>query len=72
MEMGGGCDSRGGFVQRKWNVSDLKDDPHISVLEAKAAKEAVMALAKPGDLVRLHIDNNAALAYAKKQGGPRS
>ena len=72
MEMGGGCDSRGGFVQRKWNVSDLKDDPHISVLEAKAAKEAVMALAKPGDLVRLHIDNNAALAYVKKQGGTRS
>ena len=69
---GGGHCSRGGFVQRTWSSDDLVDDPSINWLETRAARESVLALAQPGDRVRLHIDNKTAAAYIRHQGGTRS
>ena len=72
LSRGGGCCSRGGFFQRHWSEDELVDEPHISILEARAAKESVINLSKSGDFVRLFIDNFTALSYIKKQGGTRS
>ena len=70
--MGGAHSSRGEFVQRPWTVVELENDPHINQLEIKAAKEGLARLTKKGDRVRLHVDNTAAVAYIKHQGGTRS
>ena len=72
MERGGACSSRGDFYQRSWEDNDLQDDPHIAFLETRSAKEGVLALANVGDRVRLHIDNVAACAYIRRQGGTKS
>ena len=72
MSMAGACNSRGEYFQRLWSEQELAEDPHISLLEARSAKEAVVHLTQPGDKVRLHIDNFTALTYVKKQGGTRS
>ena len=72
LEMGGGFSSRGGFVQRAWTKDDLAEDPSINLLETRAARESVMALAKPGDRVRLTVDNRTAAAYIRHQGGTKS
>ena len=45
---------------------------HISLLEIRAAKDCILALAQPGDSVRLHMDNITACAYVRKQGGTKS
>ena len=63
---------QGGFFQREWAPSELESDPHINLLETIAAKESVLNLAHPGDLVRLHIDNRVACSYISKQGGTKS
>ena len=72
MEMGGARSSRGEFNQRSWTTEELDDDPHINLLEVRAAREGVKALARPGDKVRLHLDNVTACAYIRKQGGTKS
>ena len=72
LHMGGGHNSRGQFFQRQWMESELSSGNHISLLETRAAREAVSQLADPGDIVRLHIDNTSACAYIRKQGGTRS
>ena len=72
LEMGGGYSSRGGFVQRAWTSDDLVQNPSINLLETRVARESVMALSKPGDRVRLHVDNKTAAAYIPCQGGTKS
>ena len=72
LEMGGGHSSCGGFVQRAWTLDDLARNPSINLLETRAALESVMALSKPGDHVRLHVDNRTAAAYIRCQGGTKS
>ena len=47
-------------------------DPHINLLETRAAREAINELAEPGDNVRIHIDNWTAAAYIRCQGGTKS
>ena len=69
---GGGHSSRGEFVQRAWDPEDLADEPSINLLETRATRESVLALAQPGDRVRLHIDNRTAAAYIRCQGGTKS
>ena len=72
LEMGGGHSSRGGFVLRAWTSDDLVQNPSINLPETRAARESVMALSKPGDRVRLHVDNRTAAAYICCQGGTKS
>ena len=72
MIRGGGHNSRGEFVQSHWSKDDLEDDPHINLLETRAARESVLALTVPGDRVRLHVDNGTAAAYIRCQGGTKS
>ena len=72
MSRGGGHSSRGEFVQRAWDPEDLADKPSINLLETRAARESVLALAQPGDRVRLHIDSRTAAAYIRCQGGTKS
>ena len=72
MRMGGARNSRGQYFQRSWDPSDLQGDPHINILELRAAKEALLALSIPGDRVRFHIDNRSACAYIRHQGGTKS
>ena len=69
MSRGGGHSSRGEFVQRAWISEDLADDPSINLLETRAASKSVLALAEPGDCVKLHIDNRTVAAYIHCQGG---
>ena len=71
MERGGAHSSRGDYVQRYWSPEELASDPHINLLELRAARES-LALARAGDRVRLHLDNKVALYYIRKQGGTRS
>ena len=71
LTMGGARSSRGEFIQRAWNKEELSSNPHINVLEVRAAREG-LALSQPGDIVRLHLDNRTACAYIRKQGGTRS
>ena len=69
---GGGHSSRGDYVQRAWSSEDLETNPSINLLETRAAREAVLALAEPDDSVRLYIDNRTAAAYIRCQGGTRN
>ena len=71
LERGGSHSSRGDFTQRKWSQAELATEPHINLLELRAARESLV-LASPGDHVRLHMDNKVALYYLQKQGGTRS
>ena len=50
----------------------MADEPSINLLETRATRESVLALAQPGDRVRLHIDNRTAAAYIRCQGGTKS
>merc|ERR1711954_317278 len=68
----GAHNCRGQFMQRLWTKQELDLDPHINFLEIRAAKEAAIKLSKPGDYIRLHIDNKVAVCYIHKQGGTRS
>ena len=70
--MGGAYNSRGQFTQRPWSSQELDLAPHINLLEIRAAREAVASLARPGDRVRLHVDNVTAVAYIRHQGGTHS
>ena len=70
LSRGGAHSSRGEYVQRHWTEDEQLD--HINMLETRAAKEGVAQLARPGDLVRLHLDSTVALAYIRRQGGTRS
>ena len=72
MEGAGAHTSKGQFLQRDWTPEELSKDPHINLLEVRAAREAVLAFARPGDQVRLHVDSKVAAAYLRKQGGTRS
>ena len=58
LQMAGGHSSRGDFFQREWNPSELATDPHIILLETIAAKESVLNLAHPGDLIRCKIHSS--------------
>ena len=49
-----------------------KNYPHINLLEIRAARDGIVALADPGDRVRLHMDSVTACAYVRKQGGTKS
>ena len=70
--MGGARNSRGEYTQRSWSSKELYKDPHINLLELRAAREGIDKLAVQGDKVRLHIDNTTACSYIRKQGGTRS
>ena len=72
LERGSGHSSRGGFVQRAWTSDDLAQNPSINLLETRVARESVMALSRPGDCVRLHVDNRTAATYIPFQGGTKS
>ena len=72
MSRSGGHSSRGEFVQRAWTSDDLAGEPSIKLLETIAAHESVLALAEPGDRIRLHIDNKTAAAYIRCQGGTKN
>ena len=63
--------SRGRFGQQAWSTEELRSDPHINLLEIRAARLA-LALAEPGDRVRLHIDSRVAARYILRQGGTKS
>lgn len=67
--MGGAHNSRGEFQQRPWTEEER--NMHINQLELRAAREA-LALTRPGDRVRLHIDSKTAATYIRKQGGTKS
>ena len=71
MVMGGARCSRGRWLQRAWTPSEMELDPHINLLELRAAKEG-LSLASPGDMVRLHLDSTTACSYIRRQGGTRS
>ena len=71
MERGGSHSSRGDFIQRSWSPEELAENPHINLLELRAARES-LALARAGDKVRLFLDNRCAMFYILKQGGTRS
>ena len=68
---GGAHCSRGKFHQRNWTEKELSLDPHINLLELRAAKESLF-LAQPGDIIRLHLDSQVAAAYIRHQGGTKS
>ena len=70
--MGGSHNSRGQFIQRAWTKDELQTEPHINLLELRAAREGVASLALPNDKVRLHIDNKSACSYIRRQGGTES
>ena len=67
---GGAHNSRGETFRRDWSLEEQLE--HINVLETRASREAVLRLCRPGDRVRLHIDNTTACAYIRRQGGTRS
>lgn len=71
LTMGGAHNSRGEFMQREWSKEELSEDPHINLLELRAAREA-LSLTRPGDRVRLHVDSRTAASYIRKQGGTKS
>ena len=71
MVMGGARSSRGRWMQRAWTPSEMELDPHINLLELRAAREG-LTLASPGDTVRLHLDSTTACSYIRRQGGTRS
>ena len=66
---GGAHNTRGEYFQQLWSESELDVNPHISLLETRAAREAVFHLALRGDKVRIYIDNTTACSYIKRQGG---
>ena len=72
LAMGGARSSRGSFFQRAWTKEELEVDPHINLLEIRAARDGILALPDPGDRVRLHMDSVTACAYVRKQGGTKS
>ena len=72
LEGGGAHCSRGSYFQRLWSKQELSTVPSINLLEVRAAREGLEQLARPGDLVRLHIDNRTACCYVRRQGGTRS
>ena len=69
LTMGGAHCSRGNYYQREWTQAE--QGLHINHLELRAARES-LALAQPGDRVRLHLDNKCAVSYISRQGGTRS
>ena len=71
LERGGSHSSRGDYIQRCWSPAELALDPHINLLELRAARESLV-LASAGDRVRLHLDNRTAVYYIRKMGGTRS
>ena len=71
LTMGGAHCSRGTFYQRQWSQKELQLQPHINLLEIRAAREG-LSLARPRDIVRINLDSRTASAYIKKQGGTRS
>ena len=70
LNMGGARNSRGEWSQRAWSVLEKSQDPHINLLEIRAAREG-LALAVPGDKVRPHLDSTTACFYIKNQGGTK-
>ena len=69
LSAGGAHSSRGEYFQRDWSPQEMVLDPHINLLELRAAKEALFKFAKIGDIVRLHLDSKVACSYVRKQGG---
>ena len=72
LSMGGARSSRGECFQRTWTKMELSRKPSINLLELRAAREGLKSLSRPGDVVRLHLDNRTACAYITKQGGTKS
>ena len=72
LQMCGAHNSRGQIYQREWSQEELSTDPHINLLEIRAAKEALPELSLPGDRVQLNVDSTTAVCYIKKQGGTHS
>ena len=72
LERCGAHSSCGDFFQRLGSPEEIESDPHINLLELRAAKEGLLNLASPGDRVRLFIDSTTAVYYVKKQGGTHS
>jgi hypothetical protein len=63
----GGLDSTSGRqVQEFWREDQIL---HINVKEIRAAVHTVQALAQPGEMVHLKVDNSVCWAYLRKGGG---
>ena len=72
MLMAGAHSSRGENFQRQWTKEEMLENPSINLLELRAAKEGILNLTRPGDVVRVYIDNFTACRYLHRQGGTRS
>ena len=68
----GAHSSRGENFQREWSKEELNLELSINLLELRAAKEALLKFAQPGDTICLHMDNQVACAYILKQGWTKS
>jgi hypothetical protein len=63
----GGLDQgTGAIVQEFWRE---RSTLHINQKELQAAVETIKSLAKPGETVVLHVDNQVAYSYLTKWGG---
>ena len=51
LSMGGARSSRGTFFQRAWTKKEINENHHINLLEIRAAKDGILALAQPSDCV---------------------
>ena len=63
----GGVDPESGAqVSEFWRD---KSHLHINVKELQAAMDSIRSLARPGEVVKVHVDNSVAFSYLTKQGG---
>ena len=66
----GGHSSRGDHVQGRWEGAPA--GWHINLKELEAARMSLDKVMAAGDVVSLHMDSMAAVAFCNRQGGTRS
>jgi hypothetical protein len=57
------------FIQDFWRHDHVL---HINEKELRAAVSTIQSFAKPGETIRLNVDNQVALSYLKKWGGRKN